>query len=55
MTYDPEPLTRHVPDTPVGRQLAWWTILRARDGDGVSVSDWDRYGRAMRERFNAES
>jgi hypothetical protein len=54
VTYDPEPLTRHVPDTPAGRQLAWWTTLRARDGDGVSASDWDHYGLAMRQRFNAE-
>ncbi len=54
VTYDPEPLTRHIPDTPVGRQLAWWTTLQARNGEGVSAADWDRYGPAMRNRLNGD-
>ncbi len=54
MTYDPEPLTRQLPDTPAGRQLAWWATLQARGGEGVSAADWDRYGPAMRGRLNGE-
>lgn len=44
MTEDPEPLVRQIPDTPAGRQLAWWVSEQARDGEGVSAADLDRYG-----------
>jgi hypothetical protein len=54
VTYDPEPLTRQLPDTPAGRQLAWWATLQARGGEGVSAADWERYGPAMRGRLNGE-
>ncbi|HEY1750920.1 MAG TPA: hypothetical protein VGG29_06635 [Caulobacteraceae bacterium] len=54
MSYDPEPLLRQIPDTPAGRQLAWWMTQHARDGEGVSLADWDRYGPAMLKRFGGE-
>jgi hypothetical protein len=44
VTEDPEPLIRQIPDTPAGRQLAWWATMQARDGEGVSAADVDRYG-----------
>ena len=44
MTDDPDLLVRQIPDTPVGRQLAWWLTTQARDGEGVSAADLDRYG-----------
>ena len=54
MSYDPEPLTRQIPDTPAGRQLAWWATMQARDGEGVNLADWDRYGPTMLKRLNVE-
>ena len=44
MSYDPEPLTRQIPDTPAGRQFAWWVTEQARDGEGVTAADLERYG-----------
>ncbi|HEY1427759.1 MAG TPA: hypothetical protein VGF50_13895 [Caulobacteraceae bacterium] len=54
MSYDPEPQRRQIPDTPAGRQLAWWATLQARDGDGVTAADWERYGLAILGRFRGE-
>jgi hypothetical protein len=54
VSYDPAPLTRQIPDTPAGRQLAWWAMEQARDGEGVSAADWDRYGPAMLKRLSGE-
>ena len=54
MSYDPEPLTRQIPDTPAGRQLAWWATMQARDGEGVRQSDLDRYGAAFLQRVSGE-
>lgn len=54
MSYDPEPLTRQIPDTPAGRQLAWWVTMLARDGDGALASDWDRHGPEIRARLIGE-
>jgi hypothetical protein len=39
VSYDPEPLTRQIPDTPVGRQPAWMVTMLARDGEGACVED----------------
>ena len=44
MTLDSEPLVGQIPDTPAGRQLAWWVTEQARDGEGVTAADVDRYG-----------
>ena len=54
MSYDPEPLTRQIPDTPAGRQLAWWITMQACDGDGVTKADWDRYGSGTMNWFRGE-
>jgi GNAT superfamily N-acetyltransferase len=54
VSYDPEPLIRQIPDTPAGRQLAWWATMQARDGEGVTLADWDRYGPAMLKRLAGE-
>jgi hypothetical protein len=54
VSYDPEPLTTAIPDTPAGRQLAWWATMQARDGEGATTADWDRYGQAMLKRLNGE-
>ncbi len=51
MGYDPEPLTRQIPDTPAGRQLVWLVTMLARDGEGACVADWDRQGPEMLKRF----
>jgi hypothetical protein len=45
---DSEALVRQIPDTPAGRQLAWWATMQARDGEGVVAADLDRYGPAFR-------
>jgi hypothetical protein len=42
-----------LPDTPAGRQLAWWIGMLNREGDGASSADWDRYAPAVLERFGA--
>jgi len=51
VSYDPEPLTRQIPDTPAGRQLVWLVTMLARDGEGACVADWDRQGPEMLKRF----
>jgi hypothetical protein len=50
VSHDPEPLIRAIPDSPAGRQLAWWASTHARGGEGVGDADWDRYGAEMRQR-----
>ena len=52
MTNDPDPLIRQIPDTPAGRQLAWWAAMQACDGEGVSASDLDRYSPAFLQRVS---
>lgn len=52
MSNDPEPLTRQIPDTPAGRQLAWWVTEQARNGEGVSADDIDRYGQDFLRRVS---
>jgi hypothetical protein len=51
VSFDPEPLTRQIPDTPAGRQLAWWVTMLAREGEGARASDWDRHGPEMLKLF----
>jgi len=51
VSYDPEPLTRQIPDTPAGRQLAWMVTMLAREGEGARVEDWDRHAPEMLKRF----
>lgn len=51
MTDQAEALTRQIPDTPAGRQLAWWVTMLAQGGEGALPSDWDRHNPAMLERF----
>jgi hypothetical protein len=41
-------LTRSCPNTPVGRQLAWWLSMLIDEGDGASSADWDRYEPELR-------
>jgi hypothetical protein len=43
VSLDPVPLVRQIPDTPAGRQLAWWVTEQARDGESVTDADVDRY------------
>jgi hypothetical protein len=40
-----------LPDTPAGRQLAWWIGMLNSEGEGAGPADWDRYAPALRERF----
>jgi hypothetical protein len=54
VSFDPEPLARQIPDTPAGRQLAWWATLQARDGEGVSDADWERYSPAFLQRVSGQ-
>jgi GNAT superfamily N-acetyltransferase len=54
LAYDPEPLTRQIPDTPAGRQLAWWATMQAGDGEGVVPTDVDRYAPEFLKRVSGE-
>lgn len=42
-------LTRRLPDTPVGRQLAWWIGMIADAGARVSADDRDRIAPSLHE------
>jgi hypothetical protein len=42
-------LTRHFPDTPAGRQLAWWLTMLIDQGETATPADWDRYEPELRE------
>jgi len=44
-------LVRQLPDTPAGRQLAWWLAMLADEGAGASAADWDRYAPELRARL----
>jgi GNAT superfamily N-acetyltransferase len=54
LAYDPEPLTRQIPETPAGRQLAWWATMQAGDGEGVLPTDVDRYAPEFLKRVSGE-
>ena len=54
MSYDPEPLIRQIPDTPAGRQLAWWATMQAQDGEGVTPADASRYSPEFLKRVSGE-
>lgn len=40
-----------LPDSPAGRQLAWWLTLLVDAGEGASLADLDRYAPAMLARL----
>ena len=40
-----------IPDTPVGRQFAWWIASLNADGEGATPADLDRFGPGLRDRF----
>jgi hypothetical protein len=46
-----EALTRALPDTPAGRQLAWWLGRLNTAGEAAAADDWDRYAPSLRERL----
>jgi hypothetical protein len=39
-----------LPQTPAGAWLAWWVRMLNSGGEGVQVSDWDRYSPAVKAR-----
>ena len=40
-----------LPDSPVGRQLAWWIGALNAEGEGAAPADWDHYTPDLRERI----
>ena len=44
-------LTRQLPETPAGRQLAWWLSMLIDKGADAKPADWDRYAPDLRERL----
>jgi hypothetical protein len=44
-----EALTRDFPDTPAGRQLAWWLTMLIDQGETACPADWDRYAPELRQ------
>lgn len=51
MSHKTETVTRALPDSPAGRQLAWWLTRLVEQGEGAEPCDWDRYAPALRERL----